>query len=82
MRGEEYVAKMIEFCISFLNKKQKSQSLGFDYRYIRVRICCKMRGTILSLGVGWGGGGVMVSNAPKINVSFVASLEVPSETKA
>lgn len=41
-----------------------------------------MRGTILSLGVGWGGGGVMVSNAPKINVRFVASLEVPSETKA
>ena len=39
-----------------------------------------MRGTILSLGVG--GGGVMVSNAPKINVRFVASLEVPSETKA
>ena len=29
-----------------------------------------------------GGGGVMVSNAPKINVRFVASLEVPSETKA
>lgn len=44
-----------------------------------------MRGTILSLGVGWGGvggGGVMVSNAPKIKVRFVASLEVPSETKA
>ena len=30
---------------------------------------------------GVGGGGVMVSNAPKINVRFVASLEVPSETK-
>lgn len=28
------------------------------------------------------GGGGMVSNAPKINVRFVASLEVPSETKA
>lgn len=43
-----------------------------------------MRERILSLGVGWGGrgGGVMVSNAPKINVRFVASLEVPSETKA
>ena len=29
-----------------------------------------------------GVGGGMVSNAPKINVRFVASLEVPSETKA
>lgn len=37
--------------------------------------------TFVRGGVGWEGGGVMVSNAPKINVRFVASLEVPSETK-
>ena len=37
--------------------------------------------TFVRGGVGWGGG-VMVSNAPKIKVRFVASLEVPSETKA
>ena len=38
--------------------------------------------TFVRGGGGGGGGGVMVSNAPKINVRFVASLEVPSETKA
>lgn len=39
----------------------------------------KRNDTFVRGGVG---GWFMASNAPKINVRFVASLEVPSETKA
>ena len=50
------VSFLIEFWISLLNKKQESQSSGFDYRYIRVKLC-RYVGKIHSVGGGGGGGG-------------------------
>ena len=84
MCSENIVSFLIEFWISLLNNKKKSQSLRFDYRYIRVRLWWEKEGNIPLLGGGGGGYGKWhwSSNAPKIEVRFVASVELPSETKA